>query len=162
MRSLSIVCRILAVLTVALCCASCGPRMNKQVSIHPYQQRMPVMPADTIPANGSLKTYSANEAKMTANPVPSTAANLRNGKIYYGYYCLMCHGVEGDGNGPVGQSYVPKPTNLSSPKIAALNNGQLYDRMLHGTGHDPVLVQTVQPEHRWPLVMYVREFAANH
>jgi hypothetical protein len=160
MRNLSIACRMLAVLILSLCCASCGPRMNKQVSIHPYQQRMPVTPTGTVPANGSLKTYSAREAKLTANPLPNTPVNMRNGKIYYGYYCLMCHGEGGDGNGPVGQSYVPKPADLSSPKIAALNDGQLYDHMLHGVGHDPVLMQTVQPGQRWPLVMYVRQFAA--
>ena len=106
-----------------------------------------------------LATLTEQQSKLATNPIPANATNLHNGKIYYGYYCLMCHGPKGDGNGPVGQSYVPKPTDLSSPRLIGITDGELYRRMLHGEGHDPVLDQTVQPAHRWPLVLYVRTFS---
>ena len=115
---------------------------------------MPDKPSGTTPTTGRLVTFTAQQAKLAHNPLPVSADNLANGKIYYGYYCLMCHGEKGDGNGPVGQGYVPKPMDLST--LASLSDGQLYHKMLIGKGHDPVMSQTVQPEHRWALVMYVR------
>jgi mono/diheme cytochrome c family protein len=102
---------------------------------------------------------TAQQSALAANPLQPTSANVDNGRIYYGYYCLMCHGENGDGNGPVGQSYVPKPTDLSTTAVTGMTDGELYNAMLRGVGHDPVLIQTALPEHRWPLVLYVRKFS---
>jgi mono/diheme cytochrome c family protein len=114
------------------------------------------MPAGTVPTTGRYETELAAQTSLAVAPIPKTPLAIRNGRTYYGYYCLMCHGEKGDGNGPVGESYDPKPADLTSPKYAKLNDGQLLNRMLHGEGHDPVMAQTVQPEHRWPLLLYVR------
>lgn len=133
--------------------------MYNQVSLRPYKQQLPPMPAGTTPVKGRAVTYVAQQAKLAKSPIASTPAVVKNGRIFYGYYCLMCHGEKGDGNGPVGQSYVPKPSDLSSQAVVKLNDGQLYRAMLTGTGHDPVMIGTVPPENRWPLVAYVRTFA---
>lgn len=158
MRRFNLVWRLMLVSAAALSCASCGPRMRNQPSIQPFEQKMPDMPAGTTPVAGRLRTYTLQQSQLTENPLPLTATTLRNGRVYYGYYCLMCHGEDGEGNGPVGQGFVPKPTDLTSSAVASLTDGQFYLRMLTGAGHDPVMDQTVLPGHRWPLVMYVRTF----
>jgi mono/diheme cytochrome c family protein len=142
---------------VALSCASCAPHMNIQQSVKPYKQTVPAMPAGIAPTCGRLETYTLQQSKLAKNPTADTPANRENGRIYYGYYCVQCHGADGRGDGPVGQSYVPKPTDLAFSKVAQMTDGQLYWKMLNGTGHSPVMVQTVQPEHRWPLVLYVKK-----
>lgn len=149
----------LLALLLCVCLPSCAPHMQNQPNIKPYKQKMPAMPAGTTPTKGRAMTLVVQQARLATNPVAATPSAVKNGRIYYGYYCLMCHGKSGDGNGPVGESYVPKPTDLGSPAVAALTDGQLYQRMLTGVGHDPVMVQTVLPGHRWPLVAYVRTFA---
>ncbi len=151
--------RLVPACLCALSLASCGPHMIGQQSLKPYKQEMPAMAPGTVPTAGSLATLTLRESKLSKNPVPASKLNLTNGRIFYGYYCLQCHGENGDGNGPVGQSYVPKPADLSSAAIAHLPDGQVYYRMLHGIGHDPVMDQTVPPRQRWPLVLYVRTFA---
>ncbi|MBI2842320.1 MAG: cytochrome C [Armatimonadetes bacterium] len=158
MHSFGRILRIVIACACGFCCASCGPHMNIQPSIQPYEREMPEMPAVTVPFTGRLETRTLEASQIVANPLSRTPENLEKGRIYYGYYCRMCHGKEGDGHGPVGQSYVPKPADLSSPALAGLTAGELYYRMLYGTGHEPVMDQTVLPEHRWPLVMYVRTF----
>jgi hypothetical protein len=150
------VVRALVLGALACVCVSCGPRMITQVSEKPYKSRMPDMPTGTVPTTGRLATLTQTQSTLKTNPLPQTRETIDDGRIYYGYYCLMCHGGKGDGNGPVGQSYVPKPTDLTSSEVARLTDGQLYGRMLHGPGHDPVMAQTVLPEHRWPLVHYIR------
>lgn len=144
---------------ITLCLTSCGPRMYDQPSVRTYSREMPAMPQGATPTTGRSVTLASKEAVLGGRPLPATKSNIRDGRIYYGYYCLMCHGEKGDGNGPVGQSYIPKPTDLTSPAVAALSDGQLYHRMLTGIGHDPVMIDTVLPDHRRPLILYVRTFA---
>ncbi|HEX8896866.1 MAG TPA: hypothetical protein VF783_26375, partial [Terriglobales bacterium] len=43
-------------------------------------------------------TNPADIPKMV-NPVRPTAESLAQGKKYYGYDCLMCHGQSGNGKG---------------------------------------------------------------
>ena len=119
---------------------------------------MPKMPSNAVPTHGRIETLTLMQSRIVKNPLPQTNTNLHNGEIYYQYYCLMCHGRYGDGNGPVGQSYVPRPASMASPKVKAMNDGELYRKMLIGLGHDPVMVETVPTDQRWPLVMYVRTF----
>ncbi len=141
-----------------------GPRMRMQPNVRAWQAEVPPMPAGAVPAstpdaspNG--KAPSAEAAAGMANPVPASEESIARGKVYYQYYCVFCHGDAGDGNGPVGQSYVPKPADLRSPKVGAYADGQVLRAMLTGVGHEPVLERVVPDEHRWPLVNYVRTLA---
>ncbi|MCE5199992.1 MAG: cytochrome C [Armatimonadota bacterium] len=143
----------------ALACASCGPHMTQQPSVQPYDRKLPPMPASTVPTTGGIRALTIQQSKLTTNPLPATSLNIRNGEIYYGYYCLMCHGAKGDGDGAVGESFVPKPTDLASSRVTGLTDGRLYYAMLNGVGHSPVLEETVAPDQRWLLVLYVRTFA---
>ena len=146
---------------VSLCCSSCGPHMIEQPSIKPYKIQVPDMPLNSVPTQGRIETLTEIQSRAAKNPLPATPVNIHNGELYYQYYCLMCHGKYGDGNGPVGQSYLPRPTSLYSSTVRSMTDGQLYQSMLEGLGHDPVMIETVPPDHRWPLVIYVRTFAKN-
>jgi len=144
----------LAVVTVVL--SSCGPHMDRQQSLRPFERQMPQMPEGTIPTSGSAAAPDAETAVTLTNPLEPTAENLADGKRYYGYYCAMCHGTSGHGDGEVGDAYVPRPADLTSSSVTSLSDGELYRRMLTGTGHDPVMTSTVDEDRRWPLVLYVQ------
>ncbi|MDA8164526.1 MAG: hypothetical protein M0017_05785, partial [Desulfobacteraceae bacterium] len=79
---------------------------------------------------------------------------------YYRYYCVFCHGENGVGRSPVGDSYMPAPPSLRQAGIGQLPDDQLLLAMLTGVGHDPVLERVVPPRHRWPLLLYVRSLSA--
>lgn len=79
------------------------------------------------------------------------------GKVYYNYYCVFCHGENGQDDGPVGYSYMPGPTDLHAPRIVEMTDGDLMRAMLLGIGHEPVLSRIVHPDHRWYLLSHVRE-----
>jgi len=132
--------------------------MRVQPSIQPFEQRMPDMPKGVVPITGRTQKADIAVTDKSVNPLPATAENMKAGRIYYGYYCVMCHGMDGDGNGPVGQAYAPKPADLRSVK---LSDGEYYQKMLTGTGHSPVMEQTVLPEHRWALVLYAQGLAGS-
>jgi hypothetical protein len=145
-----------------------GPYMVEQPSVRPYEARMPMPPAGTVPVKPPPALPTAEQARELRNPILPTEQNVARGKVYYQYYCVFCHAANGDGNAAVGQSLVPVPTDLRSPKVQAYSDGELLRAMLTGPGHKPfapyagpvpVLEYTVLPEHRWYLVLFVRSLA---
>jgi hypothetical protein len=151
-----------------------GPEMKSQPNFRAYQACVPLPPAGVVPVEPAAGVPSPAEAGATQNPLRATPENLARGRTYYEYYCLACHGDAADGNGPVGQSFLPRPADLRScrgchsdaaAKVRILKDGELLRVMLTGVGHQPaieppapmsVLEYTVLPEHRWYLVLYVR------
>lgn len=134
-----------------------GPRMRVMPHIRAFQAVMPPSPEGSVPRHDGVSTApTSQEAQAAHNPLPATPPNLARGKVYYGYYCLQCHGEKGDGHGPVGESFFPVPADLRGKQVQAMSDGQLLRGMLVGIGHEPVLGRIVAPEARWLLVLYVR------
>jgi len=133
--------------------SSCFPRMREQPSLRPFERQMPAMPEGVVSREGPDPVATPEKA-----PEPDSMATdmLGQGKLYYGYYCAMCHGEDGRGRTPVGEAYWPRPTDLTGAGVRRLTGNELYRRMLTGTGHDPVLVSTVARDRRWQIVAHVQ------
>jgi mono/diheme cytochrome c family protein len=136
-----------------------GPRMKVQHHIRDLQMFLPNIPTGTQPVHAPERLPSPAQAAQLRNPLPGNAVNLARAQVYYTYYCVFCHGDKGSGDGPVGQSYIPRPADLRSGKVATYRDGELLRSMLTGVGHEPVLERVVPPEHRWYLVLYLRRLA---
>jgi mono/diheme cytochrome c family protein len=135
---------------------SCFPRMRETPSIKPFERRMPDMPAHLQPFGEPQHPVTRQEATRFPNPVADSPRARELGRIYYGYYCLMCHGAAGRGDGTVGNSYLPKPADLTDAKVQAMTDGELAFAMAAGRGHDPVLDSTVSWERRWYVAHFLR------
>jgi len=136
---------------------SCFPRMVDQPSGKPFEKQMPAAPPNQVPFAGpGAPTLTAAQAAAMPNPVAISAESVARGKLYYEYYCRMCHGAGNTAPGPVGESYMPPPANLTSAKVVAMSDGALAYAMVRGTGHDPVLEGTVSLDRRWYIVDYLR------
>ena len=133
-----------------------GPRMRVQHHLREYQMFLPNIPAGTQAVHAPDRLPSVAQAVTLKNPLLENPDNLARAKVYYTYYCVFCHGDSGAGDGPVGQSYIPRPADLRAGKFASSRDGELLRSMLTGTGHEPVLERVVAPEHRWYLVLYLR------
>ncbi len=137
---------------------ACFPRMKSTPSIKPYMRTMPTQPRGTVPfAQGvdsptGIATFASGPTSLPL----ATPENVQTGAVYYSYYCEMCHGVGGAGNGTVGHSYIPPAPALDTPKLQAMAEADLSKAMLTGVGHDPVLEHTVPPERRGYVILYLR------
>jgi mono/diheme cytochrome c family protein len=153
-----IVLMVAAVIAVvALYLMFSGPRMRVQPKIVSQQVRMPAMPQGIVPVSfESSPIPSPQAAAQLRNPLPDTDHTRQTGRVYYGYYCAFCHGQTGRGDGPVGDSYTPVPTDLALPRVQTLSDGALYRAMLTGIGHEPVLDYVIEPKARWHIVSYMR------
>lgn len=164
----------LAILVFGLLTAAMGyfffvdnPRMRVQPAIKPYQAKMPLPPSKSVPTTQTGEPLPTTQrAARMRSPIAAMPENLAAGKVYYGYYCVSCHGENADGLGPVGEGFLPVPANLRSAKIQGYSDGLLLRAMLTGPGHSPlradaaeqrpVLEYIVPADHRWPLVLYVK------
>jgi mono/diheme cytochrome c family protein len=134
-----------------------GPRMRVQPKIVPLQARMPDLPQGIVPVSTEPSAIpSVQAAAQLRNPLPDTEHTRQTGRVYYGYYCAFCHGQTGRGDGPVGVSYTPAPTDLALPPVRTLSDGALYRAILTGVGHESVLSYVIEPEARWYIVSYTR------
>jgi mono/diheme cytochrome c family protein len=148
----------LAAALTALYLLFTGPRMYVQPNIRHFQAIMPAPSPNTIPVEEVFEPLPSKEqSQKLTNPLAKTEENIAKGKVYYGYYCVFCHGDTGDGFGPVGYSYVPVPSDLRSEKVRSMTDGEILYSMLTGTGHSPMLERIVLPEYQWYLVLYVRQ-----
>ncbi len=128
-----------------------GPHMRNQPSLRAFESAVN-LPAENSVAYGIVK-FSPEDIVMPE----TTGVNLNKGKTYYGYYCIFCHGEDGKGNGPVGQSYIPKPSDLTSDSLQNYSVADLYKHSFTGIGHEPVLERVVPEDFRKFILVYVRE-----
>jgi mono/diheme cytochrome c family protein len=131
-------------------------RMKDQESIRTYEAEPPEMPAGTIPISGGSEVLRNSKPEDLHNPLASKQDVLERGKLAYGYFCIMCHGQNLDGNGTVGQSFAPLPTNLKIPYVQQQGDGQLFYKISFGYKRHPPLASTVSEEDRWAILLYIR------
>lgn len=110
-----------------------------------------------LPADDE-ESFEMKDAMVTlVNPVPATAESIDRGRYFYEINCLVCHGSEGRGDGPVGQKFVEKaPVDLNDAYTQDQADGQIYFTLTRGRALMPFYRDALNPEERWDLVNYVK------
>ncbi len=131
-------------------------RMRDQESIRTYEAEPPDMPPGTIPISGGAEVLKASKPADLRNPLANDQKVLEAGKTAYGYFCIQCHGQNLDGNGTVGQSFAPLPTDLKSPYVRQQSDGDLFYKISFGYKRQPPLSTTISEQDRWAILHYIR------
>ena len=97
-----------------------GPRMKVQPHIRAFQAILPPVPAGTVTVEVPVQLPAPAQASKLRNPLENSSVNLKRGRTYYKYYCVFCHGEQGDGVGPVGESYLPVPADLHAARKSSV------------------------------------------
>ena len=94
------------------------------------------------------------------DPAPGTPERRARGKVLYETFCLVCHGQNGEGDGPL-VPRIPNPPSYSSERVRAFPPGQVYHVITLGTGRMPGYASQISPEQRWLIVGYVQILQGN-
>ena len=140
-----------------LFCGCNYARMYDQESVRTYETPLPAMPAGTIPIQGGTGPLKMAAAKDLRNPLPRDPDSVEQGEQAYQYFCLQCHGPLADGNGIVGQSFAPLPTDLKGKAVQSQTDGELFIKISLGFRRHPPLASTVSEEGRWAVVNFIRD-----
>ena len=139
--------------------------MRESPAFDPYEApRMP--PERSVPVEGPGERWEPpvenTDAAIRAwgdtmtNPVPVNDDVLTHGAELFQTYCAVCHGVGGEGDGPlVGTGKLPFATNLLLPTTVDRSDGYLYGITRLGRGLMPSY-RRIPPSERWAVVHYLR------
>lgn len=116
---------------------------------------------------GKLETSIMTKAKHTIfvrntkarNPVPATADNIASGKQAFSYYCVACHGLDGQNTGvPFADRMSPPVPLLSSRSVQSYTDGQLMWIIENGISPSgmPASKGILTDEEMWSIVLYIR------
>jgi mono/diheme cytochrome c family protein len=93
------------------------------------------------------------------NPVSASHANVDAGKQAFGYYCVSCHGRDGQNTGvPFAANMAPPIPSLASREVQAYSDGQLKWIIDHGVFPSgmPASKGLLSDEEMWEIVRYLR------
>ena len=94
--------------------------------------------------------------KFLQNPNAPSTESVEKGRNIYEIHCSVCHGEQGEGNGPVGAKFIPQPMNLTLDYVQLQPDGQLFYTISHGGIAMPFYRQAIPLQDRWDLVNYVK------
>ena len=106
-----------------------------------------------------MKTFGIEINKLPVKPV-----SLDNGKDIYNKNCSSCHGITGNGGGPMAKELDPSPAKLSDPKLTGDKNTVAYDNFevinvgIANTGMK-AWAGTLSEEQIWDVTYYIRTFS---
>ena len=135
-------------------------RMKEDEALRTYERALPEMPKGTVPKAGGQQVLPEANPSTLVNPLPPGPESIARGAQAYQYYCVQCHGPNGDGKGTVGQSFAPLPTNLKGRPVQEQTDGDLFYRISFGFNRHPPLFYTAPEEDRWAVIHFMRSLAA--
>jgi len=137
-----------------------APRPAPEFSVPFNTPAGEVAPAITASEAG-LNAFAATE--WGVNPLnPADTAVQALGTKMFERYCLVCHGPEGKGDGPIigDGKYPPIAPNLTLPAAVARADGYMYALIRVGRGLMPAYGPRLTHEERWAVVTHVRALQA--
>ena len=100
------------------------------------------------------------EAEALENPVPATEESIALGAQIYAQNCAVCHGANGEGDGPAAAGLPKPPANLHADHVQANSDGALFWIITHGKPNSPMPPwdDVLTEEERWHVVNFLRTF----
>lgn len=98
---------------------------------------------------------AARAGRELVNPHRAVPETLAKGKALYETYCLVCHGEQGKGDGPI-SGKIPAPPSYTSERVLAFPPGRIFHVITLGSGKMPSYSVQLSPDERWEIVSYVR------
>ena len=127
--------------------------MEIQPSFRPMEAPLP-LPERSIPIEGAAFIPGIGAPQ---NPVTADSASISRGGALYAIHCTLCHGPQGKGDGPIAESLLKKPANLTIPEVVQESDGALFLAISNGvSGVMPPLRENLLPRDRWDVVNYLR------
>lgn len=128
------------------------------MEIQPTYKQMedPLPPPErSIPVEGPIAIPGLGAPE---NPTPADEASIARGAELFALHCQMCHGVAGQGNGPIAPFLVKfKPANLASTVAQSKSDGSIFLTISNGVdGRMPALNENLTVSERWDVVNFIR------
>ncbi len=122
-------------------------------------------PSGVCPQSRQTRRAPGKFRNMT-NPLTANADNIKAGETLFQktaqpLACMNCHGVKGDGNGPMGAALNPRPRNFTCGEtMKDISDGQMYWIIKNGSKGTGMMAFSMMPDNQiWQLIHYIRTLA---
>lgn len=105
---------------------------------------------------GDQAVDEAQAARVREKLPPITAALLERGRERFDIYCAPCHGIAGDGDGPVVRHGFPAPPSYHIDRLREAPDRHFFDVVTQGYGIMYSYADRVLPQDRWAIVAWIR------
>lgn len=128
--------------------------MEIQPAFNAMEKPLPI-PEDSIPIEGAAYIPGLGAPE---NPIEADKVSVERGRVLFSVNCTQCHGMTGEGNGPIAPFLVnKKPANLTSQATQDKSDGTLFLTISAGVpGAMPALNENLNVRDRWDVVNYLR------
>ena len=114
------------------------------------------IPRGFLPYHYAATPEDAERAGRELPPPFAFDARARDeGRVLFETFCVVCHGVRGDGDGPLVPK-IPNPPAYSSERVRAMPPGRIFHVMTVGSGRMPSYASQISPAERWKIAAYVQ------
>lgn len=115
------------------------------------------------PIETAVVTYAKHHVfignRKQKNPLRDTPENREDGKEAFSYYCVACHGMDGQNTGvPFAKHMSPPIPPLASPEVQDYTDGQLKWILDYGIWPSgmPGSKGTLSDDELWSIVLFIR------
>ena len=95
------------------------------------------------------------EASERQNPAPKNLESIERGKALYRQYCASCHGINGQGDGPLAKNLTPKPADLVE-RAAHHSDGDFAWKITNGRGAMPGFKDQLSENQIWDVTNFIK------
>ena len=116
--------------------------------------------AGTVPRGFQPFRYAATPEEAVRagrelrNPMAPSSEALAQGHALYETFCVVCHGEQGQGDGPL-VPRIPNPPAYTSERVRTMAPGQIFHVISRGSGRMPSYAAQIPSEQRWLIVLHV-------
>lgn len=131
-------------------------------SITPNGSSMLYPPAKSVPRGYKVFAYGASDDEKERaglemkDPRETSPVRMARGKYLYEKMCLVCHGITGQGDGPVAKKYAEPPA-FNGRALRSYTSGQFYHAIVIGYGDMPSHSVQLDDNDRWDVILYLHE-----
>ena len=133
----------------------------------PGDQTLQLQPAGTIARGDFVLRYqptpedAVRAGEELIGPLDANdSAGLSRGGELFQIFCVVCHGPQGLGDGPVTKRGCPPPPSLLTGKSVQMKDGQLFHILTYGQGGMASYASQISPADRWHVINHVRSMQA--
>jgi len=104
----------------------------------------------------SVTGLGPDGAPLAGFPEPVTNELVKRGRERFDIYCVVCHGVDGHGDGKAVTFGFPKPPDLFDEATRSAPNGEIFDIITNGKDKMLSYGYRVKAPDRWAIIAYLR------
>ena len=105
---------------------------------------------------GSGPEEASRAGRELKNPFEATPSNLARGRQVFETICYVCHGLKGEGDGPIIGRF-PNPPSLMAARAKGFADGRIFHVITRGQGIMPSHAVQVLADDRWRVILHLRQ-----